>query len=128
MSDLTDREHLEAVAREREARFDAIFDAHHHVHAQEEKTRDGMHAAIDSRLQELNRLRGEVIADRALFVTRDAFEAKADALDKRIDTLHDQIIEWKGREKGLSLTASFIVGGVGLIATILAIYFALAAV
>jgi hypothetical protein len=121
------RQYLERVVAESDLRLSELVRAHERVHNQEEKTRDSLHAGIDSRLHEMNRLRDEVIADRSLFVSRETFEARANALDARIDALHDQVIEWRGREKGLSLTASMIVGAVGFVATILAIYFALQA-
>jgi trehalose-6-phosphatase len=125
MSDIPLQEHLEALTRERVNRIDGLFRAHKAVHLQEAITRDEAARRIDARLEQLNELRAEVLTDRNRLVSREAFDARAEAVDVRIDALHDQITEWKGREMGLSLSASVLVAGIGLVSTVLAIYFAL---
>lgn len=112
-------EHLEALARER-------IGAHQAVHEQEARAREEAARRIDARLEQLNELRSEVLTDRARLVSMEAFNAKIEAVNVRIDALSDQITEWRGREKGLSLSASLVVGAVGLVATLVAVYFALA--
>lgn len=119
------QEHLEALAEERLGHAKDLFEAHKAVHEQEAIARIEAAKRVDSRLEQLNELRSEVITDRARFVSRETFEAEMRAKDERINALHDQITEWKGREKGLSLSASFIVGAIGFASTALAIYFAL---
>ena len=116
--------------------FEVRFDAHEQVHAQEAMARQEAKERIDSRLRDLNELRAEVLTDRNRLVNQDVFNARIEALQKeintkddsmgrRVDLLHDQITEWKGRNKGLSLAASMVVSGVAFISTVLAIYFAL---
>ena len=132
-----------ALMEEKEERYQERFDhleqllterwqAHQAVHVQEEETRRETAGKIDVRLEGLNELRREVIADRALFVSREAFDAREDMIDDRLATrkeqfdsrialLHDQITEWRGREKGLLL----LVGGAAFVSTLIAIYSAL---
>ena len=105
---------------------EAAHDAHKSVHAQEAIARDEAAKRIDARLEQLNELRSEVITDRGRFVNREAFDAKLEAIDARINALHDQITEWKGRGQGLSMTASLVVGAVGLVGALVALYFAFA--
>lgn len=112
-------EHLEALARER-------IDAHRNVHRQEAIARDEANKRTEYRLAQLNELRAEVLTDRSRFVNREVFDAKIQSIDIRIDALHDQITEWRGRGQGLSFSASVVVGFVGFASTVLAIYFALA--
>jgi hypothetical protein len=106
--------------------FESRLQAHAEVHAQEALARAEAAKRIDARLEQLNELRAEVLTDRNRLVNRELFDARREAVDTRIDTLHDQITEWRGRDKGLSLFASVVVGGVAFVATVLAIYFAIA--
>lgn len=112
-------QHLEALARER-------IDAHEKMHQQESIARDEAARRIDARLEQLNELRSEVLTDRARLVSVEAFNAKIEAVNVRIDALNDQITEWRGRNQGLSMSASILIGFAGFVATVLAIYFALA--
>lgn len=112
-------EHLEALARER-------ISAHQAVHEQEAQAREEAARRIDARLEQLNELRSEVLTDRSRLVSVEAFNAKIEAVNVRIDALHDQITEWKGRGQGLSLSASIVIGAVGFVATLIAVYLAFA--
>jgi hypothetical protein len=113
---------VERFLDEVDRRYQERWEAHQAVHSQEGESRGRQADALEARLQALNELRSEVVADRGLLVRRETLDAKLEALDTRIDALHDQIVEWRGREKGLLL----IVGGAAFIATILAIYSAVA--
>jgi hypothetical protein len=119
------RDHLEATTAIRLEHLQERWSAHEAVHDQEAQTRDESARRIDQRLEQLNELRSEVLTDRERLVNRDVFDARAATVDARIDALKEQIIEWRGREKGLSLSASLLVGAVGFIATLVAVYFAL---
>jgi hypothetical protein len=120
-------------------RYQQRWEAHEAVHEQESEVRSESAKRIDARLEGLNQLRQEVLADRNLFMSREAYDAKHEALIARIDAVeessnarldtvektHDQ---WQGQRQGLSMTASLVVGVVVFISTALSIYLAVQAV
>lgn len=124
MGDIPLREHIEELTRERISRIEGLLAAHDAVHVQEAVARNEASRRMDARMEQLNELRSEVLTDRNRLVSSEAFEARLEAIDIRIDALHDQITEWKGREKGLSVSASILLAAVGFVSTVLAIYFA----
>lgn len=105
---------------------EALLAAHGAVHEQEGIARVEAATRIDARLEGLNELRTEVLTDRNRFVSKEAFDAKMEALEGTMSRMNEQIVSWKGQGKGLSQFASIVVGAAAFIATILAIYFALA--
>jgi trehalose-6-phosphatase len=106
-----------ALMEEQDRRYTERWEAHKAVHTQEAESRLRQADTIEGRLQALNELRAEVVSDRGLLVRRETLDAKLEAIDTRIDALHDQHVEWRGREKGLLL----IVGGAAFVSTIMAI-------
>jgi hypothetical protein len=108
-------------------RYQQRWEAHEAVHEQESEVRSESAKRIDARLEGLNELRQEVLADRNLFMSREAFDAKHEALVSRVDSNEKMLDQWQGRGQGLSMTASLVVGAVVFISTALSIYFALAA-
>lgn len=119
------RDHFNELSEERLRRFSDLWVAHMRVHDQEAVSRAESARRIDARLEALNELRSEVITDRSRLVSREVFDARVESVNSRLDVLQEQIAEWRGQGKGVSLVTTAIVGVVGFVATVLAIYFAL---
>ncbi|MCK9371242.1 hypothetical protein M0R04_15120 [Candidatus Dojkabacteria bacterium] len=50
-----------------------------------------------------------------------SLEKKVDVLDVKLDGIKDQLILSAGKEKGLSLSWAWIVGGLGFVAAVIAL-------
>lgn len=110
-----------------EREHEASERAHRREHDANDKAIDLALRALEHRLEELNKLRGEVITDRSQFVLvgkHDAdltaikveFRGKHDALGQRVDNVEKLIDRFEGSVSTWRAIAAFLgVSGVGAI-------------
>jgi len=76
------------------------------------------------RLEILNHEQARLQLDRERYLPREVYEAQLKAIDTRIATMHDQLISYTARERGIIITVNAIivlislgVGTVGILLT-----------
>lgn len=114
----TAREHLLTViqyeaklAEERDKRYDQRFKA--------------QESATIYMRQVTNEFRGQLSDQQATFITRTETLARAQANADKIDAINTRLDRTEGRSGGLNSGWGYLVGAAGLVATIIAIVFAL---
>lgn len=95
MSDVTLKEHIEALLREKICRLEQRMDAMDE--ALELATREK-----DRRLGELNNLRREVMSDRSQFVRSDVYGPRHDQLDAQLATIDKRLTTVETRSAVIS--------------------------
>lgn len=77
--------------------------------------------ATEKRFENMNEFRGQLADQASTLVSRTEFAAKADALGEKLTDITDRINRTEGKGTGLSAGWGFLVGGAGLIFTIISI-------
>jgi hypothetical protein len=73
-------------------------------------------AQIDSRLEKLNELRQEVVADRGIYLTRSEYEAKHETLGARFKPIEEKIAgleKWQNKVIGIGIVLVLLSGLIG---------------
>lgn len=115
---VTVREHLEKLFQEERAGHDRYHAVTEGAHRREHETMsEAMRLArdiIDGKMEQLNKLRGEVVEDRALLIRRDVCQTQMDAIITRVDAIEKaEDIRW-GEVQGARGYARNLVGLVAL--------------
>lgn len=72
-----------------------------------------------------NEFRGQLADQQSTFITRTESLARAQSNADKIDALATRIDRTEGRSGGLNAGWAYLIGGIGLLAALIAIFFAL---
>jgi hypothetical protein len=93
--------------------FEALLDAHKESHDQrhiaDQAALIAARDSISARLEVLNELRSDVVKDRTQFITREAFEAQYDGLERRCGQLEN----WRAKATGVGAVLVIVSGAIG---------------
>lgn len=77
------------------------------------------------RLDQHNQLQVKMDRQAATFAEKEWVLVGREALEREVRALADRVARFENREEGISKTTKVIVGAIGLLATLIGIYFAL---
>lgn len=85
----------------------------------DEELREAHRRELDRRLEELNRLRQQVIEDRDLFLRRETYEVQHSDLEHRIDAVEEQVRTFSARMAGSRATSAFYIAAGGILVALI---------
>lgn len=88
---------------------------------------DKAEAAQDKRMEAMNEFRAQLADQTATFVPRSELDQHFDQIEKSIDELKQSSQTTAGRREGLSAGWGILIGAVGLIGSLIAIFYAISA-
>lgn len=81
-------------------------------------------SAAERRFDALNEMRAMVNDQAALYLTRNEYEAKHEGLVQKVDTLQKVGAAGEGHDEGLNKAWGLLIGAVGLLGALVAIWIA----
>jgi len=133
------KEHIEKVLAEMDRRYEERFGASERARdaalasqdklvaaafAAAEKSGAKSEESATARLDQHNQLQTKMDRQAATFAEKEWVLAGRDALERELRALAERVARFENREEGISKTTKIIVGAIGLLATIVGLYFA----
>ena len=134
------REYIERIIAEMDRRYEQRFEASQRENAASLlAAREALQAALSAsekavskseesstqRLDAHNQLQSKLDRQAATFSEKDWVNEKLNAVTDRLSLVEKRVSKFEDREAGVSLTTKVIIGAISLMATLIAVYFAL---
>lgn len=133
------KEHLEKILGEMDRRYEERFGASERARdaalasqdklvaaafAAAEKANTKAEGSATERLDTHNALQTKMDRQAALFAEKEWVLTGKDTVEREVRALADRVARFENREEGVSKTTKVIVGAIGLLATLVGLYFA----